>query len=532
MSSKQTDVDLKFEDVRFDPARVQKIDSRTDAGERVSDGAVRSSVPSQGGFFSEAFLKDEKRGRDDLSHGGDSRAPVHGRSRPWQRAMVRSLLSALGDPAVTVRLWDGERVTTSGRDPVGEVTLTSPDVLRRLVLHQDIGFGESYSAGALLIEGDLVEILIALDIARESAAKQRRLMTSLPKLVSRRPRINTLEGSKANIHHHYDIGNEFYELWLDDQMQYTCAYFARQDYSLEQAQNAKMEHVCRKLQLKPGQTVVEAGCGWGGLARYMAANHGVNVKAYNISREQVKYARDRAKAEGLADHVEYIEDDYRAINGQFDVFVSVGMLEHVGTANYEALGAVIDGCLKENGRGLIHTIGRNRPMLMNAWIEKRIFPGAYPPTLREMMDIFESGNFSVLDVENLRLHYATTLRHWLARFEQHQQTARQLFDEEFIRAWRLYLSGSISAFVTSSLQLFQVAFARGEDNSVPWTREHLYTASVAASGPATASPPALAPQTSRSADQSTGRATAGDKPRGSRKRAPTKRDDDDRQMSF
>jgi cyclopropane-fatty-acyl-phospholipid synthase len=520
MSSKQTDVELEFDDMDFDATDIRKIDKKSRPN------------GNQQGFFSNELLQQTPR---------NAPAPVHGRARSWQRALVRRLLNALGDPAVSVQLWDGERITTTGRDPVGVITLTSPDVLRRLVLHQDIGFGECYSAGALLIDGDLVEVLIALEIARERVAKQTRLMTSLPKLVKRRPRINTLEGSKANIHHHYDIGNEFYELWLDDQMQYTCAYFARQDYSLEQAQNAKMEHVCRKLELKPGQSVVEAGCGWGGLARYMATHYDVTVKAYNISHEQVKYARERAKSDGLADRIEYIEDDYRAITGQFDVFVSVGMLEHVGTANYGALGAVIDGSLKENGRGLIHTIGRNRPMEMNAWIEKRIFPGAYPPTLREMMDIFESGNFSVFDVENLRLHYATTLRHWLQRFENHQQTIGEQFDAEFIRAWRLYLSGSITAFVTSYLQLFQVSFARGEDNSVAWTREHLYD-SMPVSGervvttlPAQASP---TPDVARRSpgdvpsDQPQTPPPATRKQRSQGKRSAAKRDQDDRQMSF
>jgi cyclopropane-fatty-acyl-phospholipid synthase len=150
------------------------------------------------------------------------------------------------------------------------------------------------------------------------------------------------------------------------------------------------------------------------------------------------------------------------------------MLEHVGTDNYETLGSVIDKCLRESGRGLIHSIGRNRPRPMNRWIEKRIFPGAYPPTIKEMMDIFEPYNFSVLDIENLRLHYAKTLEHWLHRYEDNADTVKQMFDESFVRAWRLYLSGSIAAFRIGELQLFQVVFGRGSDNDLPWTRDHLY----------------------------------------------------------
>jgi cyclopropane-fatty-acyl-phospholipid synthase len=244
--------------------------------------------------------------------------------------------------------------------------------------------------------------------------------------------------------------------------------------TIEQAQLAKMEHVCRKLRLKAGDRVVEAGCGWGGLARYMARTHGVTVRAYNISREQVSYARERARREGLDGVVEYVEEDYRNIHGEYDAFVSVGMLEHVGTANYAELGEVIHRALAPTGRGLIHSIGRNRPELMNSWIEKRIFPGAYPPTLREMMEIFEPRAFSVLDIENLRLHYALTLRHWLERFEQQAEHIARMYDEAFVRAWRLYLAGSMAAFTASSLQLFQVVFTRGRNNELAWSRAHVY----------------------------------------------------------
>ena len=244
--------------------------------------------------------------------------------------------------------------------------------------------------------------------------------------------------------------------------------------TIEQAQVAKLDHICRKLQLKPGDRVVEAGCGWGGLARHMARHYGVTVRAFNISHQQILYARAKAKAQGLADRVEYVEDDYRNIAGEYDAFVSIGMLEHVGPSHYRALADVIQRALTPTGRGLIHTIGRNRPARMNAWIEKRIFPGGHPPTLGEMMPIFETHNFSVLDVENLRLHYAKTLEHWLARFDRNVGKIEEMYDHYFVRAWRLYLAGSIAAFNVGSLQLFQVVFARGTDNKLPWSREHLY----------------------------------------------------------
>ncbi|HEY1492598.1 MAG TPA: class I SAM-dependent methyltransferase, partial [Steroidobacteraceae bacterium] len=178
--------------------------------------------------------------------------------------------------------------------------------------------------------------------------------------------------------------------------------------------------------------------------------------------------------EGLADRIEYVEDDYRNITGQYDAFVSVGMLEHVGVKNYTTLGGVVQRCLGGRGRGLIHSIGRNRPAALQPWIEKRIFPGACPPALSEIMNVFEPWDFSVLDVENLRLHYALTLRHWTQLYEAASDKVREMFDARFVRMWRLYLAGSIAAFSTGKLQLFQVLFAPGDSNDIPWNRADIY----------------------------------------------------------
>ncbi len=392
------------------------------------------------------------------------------------RSLVKKLLEYSGNPRIEIRLWDGEKISIPNQDPIATMRFNSRSAYRRLMTQGEIGFGDGFSEGQIEIEGELVEFLCEVYRAKRQAVKgSKGVLQVYDLLPKKKPRKNTLAGSKTNIHHHYDLGNEFYSLWLDrEAMQYTCAYYPIESMTLEQAQVAKMEHVCRKLMLKPGQTVVEAGCGWGGLARYMAKTYGVKVKSYNISHEQIVYATEQARLDGLDDRVEYIEDDYRNIEGSFDVFVSVGMLEHVGRQNYQELGAVVDRCLAENGRALVHSIGRNVPELMSAWIEKRIFPGAYPPTIREMMDIVEPYNFSVLDIENLRLHYAKTLRHWLERFDRNEEKITKMFDDRFVRAWRLYLSGSIAAFLVGALQLFQIAFARGTDNSIAMSREHLY----------------------------------------------------------
>jgi cyclopropane-fatty-acyl-phospholipid synthase len=271
--------------------------------------------------------------------------------------------------------------------------------------------------------------------------------------------------------HHYDIGNEFYKLWLDrEALQYTCAYFADPDMTIEQAQRAKMHHVCRKLRLRPDEEVVEAGGGWGGFALFMARNYGVKVKSYNISKEQIAFSRDWAAREGLSNRVEFVEDDFRNISGRYDAFVSIGMLEHAGVGNYKGLGALMSRVLASHGRGLVHSIGRDRAEKLNPWIDKRIFPGAYPPTLREMLDRFEPNDLSVLDVENIRLHYAETLRAWLERYEENVDAVSSMFDDAFVLAWRLYLAGSIMVFVRGKMMLVQVVFARCGWNEIPWYR--------------------------------------------------------------
>jgi cyclopropane-fatty-acyl-phospholipid synthase len=263
-------------------------------------------------------------------------------------------------------------------------------------------------------------------------------------------------------------------MWLGETMAYTCAYYPNLAATLEQAQIAKMDHVCRKLQLQPGDHVVEAGCGWGGLALHMASRYGARVRAFNISAEQIAYARERARRERLDDRVEFVQDDYRNISGRYDVFASVGMLEHVGRENYPELGRVIRRSLGSAGRGLIHSIGRNRPGPLHPWITRRIFPGAYAPSLGEMMQIFEPSGLSVLDVENIRLHYALTLRHWMDRYRAAEDRVRRMFDDTFVRMWRLYLAGSIAGFETGTLQLFQVVFSTRENNQVALTRQHQY----------------------------------------------------------
>jgi cyclopropane-fatty-acyl-phospholipid synthase len=389
----------------------------------------------------------------------------------FYRWVLRKLFPGLRKP-LRIGIWTGEEFQTEPGTPITRVQIRDRWTFLQLLYRPILAFGDAYTEGRIVVEGDLasfIEQIFQSWPRAEGARAGSRLARQL-----QRPRDNSLKGSRQNIHRHYDIGNDFYRLWLDEQLVYTCAYFPSWQMSLEDAQIAKMDHVCRKVQLRRGQTVVEAGCGWGALSCHMARNYGVNVRAFNISHEQVAYARERAKKEGLGDRVEFVEDDYRNVTGQYDAFVSVGMLEHVGPAHYRELGAVIHRSLKPEGLGLIHSIGRNRPAATNPWLEARIFPGAYMPALSEILQVFEPFEFSVLDVENLRLHYAKTLEHWLKRFEAESGRVEAMFDQRFVRAWRFYLASSMAGFTSGFMQLFQVVFAHGTNNQVPQSRAYMY----------------------------------------------------------
>lgn len=389
-----------------------------------------------------------------------------------ERKLLERALAATGNPPLKFVLWDGAEITSGEHPSYHRINIKDRGALWRIALYPEYQFPEMYAQGRIDSESDLSTVLEVIQSVRRDTNPANRLLQFAASLY--RPMSGSLTQARQNIHHHYDVGNEFYRLWLDEQMLYTCAYFKMPEQSLEAAQVAKMDHICRKLRLRPGESVVEAGCGWGALALHMARKYGVKVRAFNISKAQLAYARERAARENLSDRVEFVEGDYREIQGEHDAFVSVGMLEHVGPKRYPALSAVIDRCLTPAGRGLIHTIGTNRPALINAWIERRIFPGAHPPSLGEMMDLFEPYGFSVLDVENIRLHYAKTIQHWLRRFEAASDQIKTMFDEEFVRTWRFYLAASETSFTTGHLQLFQVVFSRSRSNQIPWTREYLY----------------------------------------------------------
>lgn len=385
--------------------------------------------------------------------------------------MMEQLLRIVGPVPVRIVVEGAGTYCSPGVSPQFTLRIRDLKTLARLLIDPEIGFGEAYADGRVTVDGDLTRFLefvyVSLGQGRGPGWYSRIASKGMELWQDNSPR-----GSRRNIQRHYDLGNDFYRLWLDRQMVYTCAYFPSPGMTLEDAQIAKMEYVCRKLRLEPGETVVEAGCGWGALALYMARHYGVRVKAFNISREQIQWARRRAADEDLG-AVEFIEDDYRNIAGKSDVFVSVGMLEHVGETHYRDFSDVIHRVIGDNGRGLLHFIGRSYHAPFSSWIRKRIFPGAYAPALSEAAQILERHRYDILDVEDLRLHYARTCEHWLRRFENSRTQVSAKYGEWFTRAWQLYLAGSIAGFSTDTLQLFQIVFAGPKSHPPPWTRAHL-----------------------------------------------------------
>ncbi len=392
----------------------------------------------------------------------------------FESRIIRWFMQRAGNPRVSVRLWNGEEFYLADGRPVACLEFRDKRAIAELLTSTSVGFGECFSRGIIEVHGDLPAF--ADEITRAHTEKnQGRYFRHKVRSLLWSLRSNTLSRALRNVHHHYDLGNDFYRLWLDPRMVYTCAYYENADATLEEAQLAKLDHVCRKLQLRPGLDVIEAGCGWGSLAMHMVEHYGVRVTAYNNSAEQVRYAREAAEKRNLdSSRLRFVQDDYRKINQRCDVFVSIGMLEHVGRHNYRDLGKLIRRSLNPGGLGLIHSIGRSRPAPVDSWIARYIFPGGHVPSLGEMAELFEPCEFSILDIENLRLHYARTCRAWLANFDRVKGEVTSMYGEDFMRAWRLYLAGSSAGFHTGTLQLYQVLFAPPGNNDVPWTRNYQY----------------------------------------------------------
>jgi cyclopropane-fatty-acyl-phospholipid synthase len=353
--------------------------------------------------------------------------------------------------------------------------LTSWPAEVKLALYPEFQLGENYMNGTLVMEqgtiGDLLALFLSNLQARDFATLK--WPHRVRRLFKRVHQMNRLKKARRNVAHHYDLSVALYDLFLDRDRQYSCAYFETSEQSLEEAQLAKKRHLAAKLSIKPGMKVLDIGSGWGGLGLYLAEVCGARVTGVTLSEEQYKLSNERAEQRGVAGKVQFHLLDYRQIEDKFDRIVSVGMFEHVGVNHYEEFFAKVKALLKDDGVGVLHSINRSRgPGVTGKWIAKYIFPGGYIPALSEVVPAMEKARLYVTDIEILRLHYAETLKEWARRFQDHRERAKEIYDERFCRMWEFYLTSSEASFRYGGLNNFQIQFARHQ-YVLPITRNYM-----------------------------------------------------------
>jgi cyclopropane-fatty-acyl-phospholipid synthase len=360
--------------------------------------------------------------------------------------------------------------------PAVTMQLTDPKLYRTLFLNPELHAGEAYMDGRMSFPGSsLRDFLNLFSMNRSTLASfpMQRVVARISRGLKRFQQANPVGKAQSNVAHHYDIGNALYELFLDEGLFYSCAYFREEGESLEAAQINKCRLIAAKLDLRPGMKVLDIGSGWGGLAMYLARAADVEVLGVTLSREQHALAQSRAQAAGLADRVRFELRDYRELDQRFDRIVSVGMFEHVGVTHYNEFFAKVNDLLTEDGVMLLHSIGKmSPPGTAGPWLRKYIFPGAYAPALSEVFPAVEANRLWVTDVEFLRVHYATTLSHWCARFEANRDRVREMYDETFCRMWEFYLIACEMMFRSGSQQVFHMQLGKRRD-AVPLTRDYI-----------------------------------------------------------
>ncbi|MBU3099964.1 cyclopropane-fatty-acyl-phospholipid synthase family protein [Clostridium sp. DSM 17811] len=386
------------------------------------------------------------------------------------KLFYKTLLKSMFSDPYEIRFWDGDEEKYGEGESKFKIILNEPIPKGDIINNPSIALGEGYMTKKLEVEGSVQSVIESLYNNKESFLKKSAKYQHLIKKIK-----NSIKRSKDNIEFHYDIGNDFYKLWLDGTMSYSCGYFKNDTDSLYQAQINKINHILKKLNLKEGQTLLDIGCGWGELIITAAKQYKVKAVGITLSEEQFEKANERIKSEGLEDLVEVKLEDYRQLkNLSFDRIVSIGMLEHVGLDNLSEYFHVVNSLLNDKGLSLVHCITGINEGGTNTWIDKYIFPGGHVPAIKTIISDIAEQNFELIDIESLRRHYGKTLEHWAENFENALPIIEKSKDEIFIRMWRLYLNSCAASFNCGNINLHQILFAKGVNNDLPLTREYLY----------------------------------------------------------
>lgn len=381
------------------------------------------------------------------------------------------ILSHIKNGALKLTYWDGSEKVYGVGEPLVHVTINDKRAIRAMLTNLSLGFGESYMKGWVDADGPIDQINRLATENKPTAGMFKKLRWVKAK------NVNVQKNQRKQVSHHYDIGNDFYKLWLDRTLTYSCAYFRKPEDTIEKAQKQKIDHLLRKLMLNKGDRMLDIGSGWGNLLITAAKDYGINGLGITLSHNQQKHSTKAAKEAGVDKLVKFELLNYQELakrDDKFDRIISVGMFEHVGRNNHGEYFKAIDKMLNDKGISVLHSITHTHETNPDPWIDKYIFPGGYIPSVRETVSRLPAHNFQLLDYENLRIHYAMTLDEWLRRFEQHKDKVLKMYDEKFYRMWRLYLGSSSAAFRYGDLNLSQFVFTKGDNNELPLTREHLY----------------------------------------------------------
>ncbi|MBQ8998702.1 MAG: class I SAM-dependent methyltransferase [Clostridium sp.] len=388
-----------------------------------------------------------------------------------QAVLMKKFLNRFEGTGFDVMFETGEEFHIGTLPPKFKVVVHKPVPYRNLIKSTSLALGEAYMNGEIDIEGDLVMALDEIFKCQDKFITDKHAMKKI--LYTSASKYN----QKKEVTSHYDIGNEFYKLWLDTTLSYSCAYFKEEDNTLEEAQVNKVHYILKKLNLQSGMSLLDIGCGWGFLLIEAAKKYKVHGLGITLSKEQYREFKEAIIKEGLEDYLEVALMDYRELtklNRQFDRVVSVGMIEHVGRENYELFFKNIDAVLKDKGVFLLHYISGRLESPGDVWIKKYIFPGGVIPSLREIIDLSAEHGYHIRDVESLRQHYVKTLLCWHENFESNIGQIRKMFDKRFIRMWRMYLCACAASFNNGVIDLHQLMLTKGVNNSLPVTREYLY----------------------------------------------------------